>query len=52
MATTREQGRNGHVIDRARTDEVMVYSIGLESKYFNGQRQVRSARSWLEADVG
>src|SRR5258707_2246729 len=32
----------GHVIDRARADEVMVYAIGLESEYFNGQRQVRS----------
>jgi Ca-activated chloride channel homolog len=30
------------VIDRARADEVMVYSIGLESHYFNGQRMVRS----------
>src|SRR5262245_33959524 len=34
--------RIGNVIDRARTDEVMVYSIGLESEYFNGQRVVRS----------
>ena len=32
----------GTVIDRARADEVMVYAIGLESEYFNGQRQVRS----------
>ena len=32
----------GSVIDRARTDEVMVYSIGLESDYFNGQRMIRS----------
>jgi Ca-activated chloride channel family protein len=32
----------GNVIDRARTEEVMVYAIGLESEYFNGQRQVRS----------
>ena len=32
----------GSVIDRARTDEVMVYSIGLESEYFNGQRMIRS----------
>ena len=30
------------VIDRARVDEDMVYSIGLESNYFNGQRMVRS----------
>jgi Ca-activated chloride channel family protein len=28
----------GHVLDRARQHEVMVYSIGLESEFFNGQR--------------
>src|SRR4029077_10279171 len=27
---------------RARHDDEMVYSIGLESNYFNGQRMVRS----------
>jgi Ca-activated chloride channel homolog len=32
----------GKVIDRARIDEVMIYAIGLESQYFNGQRMVRS----------
>ena len=32
----------GTVIDRARTDETMVYAIGLESNYFDGQRRVRS----------
>lgn len=32
----------GHVIERARADEVMIYAIGLESNYFNGQRQVRT----------
>jgi Ca-activated chloride channel family protein len=32
----------GAVIDRARQDEVMVYAIGFESEYFNGQRRVRS----------
>src|SRR5437870_6815719 len=32
----------GTVIERARADEVMVYAIGLESNYFNGQRMVRS----------
>jgi Ca-activated chloride channel homolog len=32
----------GRVIDRARTDEVMIYAIGLESDYFNGQTRVRS----------
>jgi Ca-activated chloride channel family protein len=33
----------GKVIDRARAEEVMVYAIGLESNYFNGQHMVRSA---------
>jgi len=32
----------GRVIERARTDEVMIYAIGLESRYFNGQSQVRT----------
>src|SRR5580700_1510454 len=32
----------GKVLDRARADEVMIYAIGLESNYFNGQRMVRS----------
>jgi len=32
----------GNVIERARVDEVMIYAIGLESNYFNGQRQVRT----------
>jgi Ca-activated chloride channel family protein len=30
------------VLERARDEEVMVYSIGLESEYFNGMRVVRS----------
>ena len=34
---------SSEVTDRARTDEVMVYSIGLENEYFNGQRRVRSS---------
>lgn len=33
------------VLDRARTDEVMVYAIGLESEYFNGMRVQRSRPS-------
>jgi Ca-activated chloride channel family protein len=33
------------VLERARDEEVMVYSIGLESEYFNGQRVVRSRPS-------
>lgn len=32
----------GDVIERARAEEVMVYAIGLESVYFNGERTVRS----------
>jgi Ca-activated chloride channel family protein len=34
--------RMGTVIERARSEEVMVYAIGLEAEYFNGQRVVRS----------
>ncbi len=33
------------VLERARNEEVMVYSIGLESEYFNGQRVTRSRPS-------
>ena len=32
----------GKVLDHAREEEVMVYAIGLQSVYFNGQRMVRS----------
>lgn len=32
----------GSIIDRARAEEVMIYAIGLESRYFDGQRQVRT----------
>lgn len=32
----------GTILDRARTEEVMVYAIGFESNYFNGVAQVRS----------
>ncbi len=32
----------GKVLDQARADEVMIYTIGLESVYFNGQSQVRT----------
>jgi Ca-activated chloride channel family protein len=32
----------GDVLQRAREEEIMVYAIGLESEYFNGQRMVRS----------
>ena len=33
------------VLERARDEEVMVYSIGLESEYFNGMRVVKSKPS-------
>jgi Ca-activated chloride channel family protein len=32
----------GRVADRARDEDVMIYAIGLESEYFDGQRQVRT----------
>jgi Ca-activated chloride channel family protein len=32
----------GQVVDRARAEDVMVYAIGLESEFFNGQRLQRS----------
>jgi Ca-activated chloride channel homolog len=40
---TNSRAKFGTVSDRARTDEAMVYAIGLESNYFNGERMVRSA---------
>ena len=39
--TSSKKGQ-GEVLDRAREEEVMIYGIGLESVYFNGQRQVRT----------
>ena len=32
----------GSVLDHARDDEAMIYAIGLESEFFNGQRVVRT----------
>jgi Ca-activated chloride channel family protein len=32
----------GHVLDRARERDIMVYAIGLESEYFNGARMQRT----------
>lgn len=32
----------GRVSDRARDEEIMIYAIGLESEFFDGQRMVRS----------
>src|SRR3954470_21669249 len=34
---------SGAVMERARAEEVMIYSIGLENEYFNGQQRVRSS---------
>jgi Ca-activated chloride channel family protein len=39
---TMSRTRPGAIVERARADEVMIYAIGLESEYFNGQRRVRS----------
>jgi Ca-activated chloride channel family protein len=39
---TASKAKLGSVLDRARSEEVMVYSIGLESDYFNGAQRVRS----------
>lgn len=39
--TSSRVGR-GTVMDRARSEEVMIYAIGLQSEYFDGQRMVRS----------
>ena len=32
----------GDVLERARIEDVMIYSVGLESDYFNGAQRVRS----------
>ena len=42
-ATTRQAAGSGDVMERARIEEVMVYSIGLENEYFNGDRRVRTS---------
>ena len=34
---------SGGATDRARLDDVMIYSVGLENEYFNGQQKVRSS---------
>jgi Ca-activated chloride channel family protein len=39
---TESRARLGTVVDKARVEDAMVYAIGLESNYFNGQRMVRS----------
>jgi Ca-activated chloride channel family protein len=42
---TSSRTKFGTVLERSRDEEVMVYSIGLESEYFNGVRVVRSRPS-------
>jgi Ca-activated chloride channel homolog len=39
---TSSRTRFGTVMDRARTEDVMIYAIGLASEYFDGVRMVRS----------
>lgn len=39
---TASRASSGDVLDRARLQETMIYSIGLENEYFDGQRRVRS----------
>ena len=34
---------SGTATDRARVEDVMIYSVGLENEYFNGQQKVRSS---------
>lgn len=41
-ADTGSREDSGSVLAQARTQDVMVYAIGLQSDYFNGARQVRS----------
>ena len=33
----------GKVMDRAREKDVMIYAVGLQTEYFNGQQKVRSS---------
>ncbi|MES1254245.1 MAG: VWA domain-containing protein [Acidobacteriota bacterium] len=39
---TESRTRLGTIIDRARAEEIMIYAIGLESNYFDGQRMVKT----------
>ena len=41
----------GRVTDRARDEDVMVYSVGLESEFFDGQRMPIRFRLLNESDV-
>jgi Ca-activated chloride channel family protein len=40
--TDSKKANLGGVIERARAEEVMIYAIGLESSYFNGQRMTKT----------
>jgi Ca-activated chloride channel family protein len=42
-ADTASRKGAGDVLERARLEEVMVYSVGLETEFFNGQQRVRSS---------
>ncbi|MBE3134282.1 MAG: VWA domain-containing protein [Acidobacteria bacterium] len=39
---TASKTSQGPVLERARNEEVMIYAIGLQSNYFNGQMHVRT----------
>jgi Ca-activated chloride channel family protein len=39
---TSSKFKMGDVLERARAEDVMVYSIGLQSDYFNGQQRIRT----------
>lgn len=42
-ADTASDTGSGDVLERARLEESMVYAVGLQSEYFDGQRYVRSS---------
>ena len=42
-ADTASEAGSRYVLDRARTEESMVYAVGLQSEYFDGQRYVRTS---------
>jgi Ca-activated chloride channel family protein len=40
---TASRNKAGDVIERARNNEIMIYSIGMENVFFNGQSRVRTS---------
>jgi Ca-activated chloride channel family protein len=42
-ADTASKVGSRYALDRARTEETMVYAVGLQSEYFDGQRYVRTS---------